>query len=111
MLDLMLDKLNQIDDPFEQSLFAMVHLPCLQPFADIKRSSLDAKNSAGRQSRCVRLYSNQRPISNQLTAFHDNIFFQQALPLSTTVLQYATGAKHPTQDTESLERHGRNTRN
>ena len=33
-------KLNAITDPFEQSLFAMVHLPYLQPFADInKRTS------------------------------------------------------------------------
>ncbi len=39
-LDLILDKANQIDDPFEQSFFIMVHLPYLQPFADInKRTS------------------------------------------------------------------------
>jgi Fic family protein len=38
--DLMLDKVNQITDPFEQSFFMMVHLPYLQPFADInKRTS------------------------------------------------------------------------
>jgi Fic family protein len=39
-LDVVLAKLNQITDPFEQSFFAMVHLPYLQPFADInKRTS------------------------------------------------------------------------
>jgi fido (protein-threonine AMPylation protein) len=39
-LDLLLAKLNQIADPFEQSFFALVHLPYLQPFADInKRTS------------------------------------------------------------------------
>lgn len=39
-LDLLLAKLNQIADPFEQSFFLMVHLPYLQPFADInKRTS------------------------------------------------------------------------
>ncbi|GHU05904.1 hypothetical protein FACS1894158_10400 [Betaproteobacteria bacterium] len=39
-LDLLLDKVNQIADPFEQSFFMMVHLPYLQPFADInKRTS------------------------------------------------------------------------
>ncbi|HOE40946.1 MAG TPA: Fic family protein [Rhodoferax sp.] len=44
-LDLVLAKLNQINDPFEQSFFAMVHLPYLQPFADInKRSSRLAAN-------------------------------------------------------------------
>ena len=44
-LDLLLAKLNQINDPFEQSFFAMVHLPYLQPFADInKRTSRLAAN-------------------------------------------------------------------
>lgn len=44
-LDLVLAKLNQINDPFEQSFFAMVHLPYLQPFADInKRTSRLAAN-------------------------------------------------------------------
>jgi fido (protein-threonine AMPylation protein) len=39
-LDLLLEKVNQIADPFEQSFFVMVHLPYLQPFADInKRTS------------------------------------------------------------------------
>ncbi|CQR27843.1 hypothetical protein THICB1_20003 [Thiomonas arsenitoxydans] len=40
-----LDKANQIRDPFEQSFFMMVHLPYLQPFADInKRTSRLAAN-------------------------------------------------------------------
>lgn len=45
MLDLLLDKANRIEDPFEQSFFVMVHLPYLQPFADVnKRSSRLAAN-------------------------------------------------------------------
>lgn len=44
-LDVLLDKANQIADPFEQSFFVMVHLPYLQPFADInKRTSRLATN-------------------------------------------------------------------
>ena len=44
-LDRLLDKANQISDPFEQSFFMMVHLPYLQPFADInKRTSRLAAN-------------------------------------------------------------------
>ncbi|MDQ3059448.1 MAG: Fic family protein [Pseudomonadota bacterium] len=44
-LGVLLDKLNAIADPFEQSFFAMVHLPYLQPFADInKRTSRLAAN-------------------------------------------------------------------
>jgi Fic family protein len=44
-LDLLLEKANQIVDPFEQSFFMMVHLPYLQPFADInKRTSRLAAN-------------------------------------------------------------------
>lgn len=44
-LDTLLDKANQITDPFEQSFFVMVHLPYLQPFADInKRTSRLAAN-------------------------------------------------------------------
>lgn len=44
-LDVLLDKANQIADPFEQSFFVMVHLPYLQPFADInKRTSRLAAN-------------------------------------------------------------------
>ena len=45
MFDVLLDKANQIADPFEQSFFVMVHLPYLQPFADInKRTSRLAAN-------------------------------------------------------------------
>lgn len=45
LLDLLLGKANQIADPFEQSFFMMVHLPYLQPFADInKRTSRLAAN-------------------------------------------------------------------
>lgn len=45
LLDVILDKVNQIADPFEQSFFLMVHLPYLQPFADInKRTSRLAAN-------------------------------------------------------------------
>ena len=45
IFDALLDKANQITDPFEQSFFVMVHLPYLQPFADInKRTSRLAAN-------------------------------------------------------------------
>lgn len=44
-LDALLGKAKQIRDPFEQSFFMMVHLPYLQPFADInKRTSRLAAN-------------------------------------------------------------------
>jgi hypothetical protein len=44
-LNELLNKANQIIDPFEQSFFMMVHLPYLQPFADInKRTSRLAAN-------------------------------------------------------------------
>lgn len=44
-LDVLLKKANQISDAFEQSFFMMVHLPYLQPFADInKRTSRLAAN-------------------------------------------------------------------
>lgn len=40
VLEALLKKVRQIRDPFEQSFFMMVHLPYLQPFADInKRTS------------------------------------------------------------------------
>ena len=40
MLDIILNKAQLIEDPFEQSFFAMVHLPYLQPFLDVnKRTS------------------------------------------------------------------------
>ena len=39
-LELLLTKVAQITDPFEQSFFVMVHIPYVQPFADInKRTS------------------------------------------------------------------------
>jgi Fic family protein len=45
LLDMLLSKANRIVDPFEQSFFMMVHLPYLQPFADInKRTSRLAAN-------------------------------------------------------------------
>lgn len=45
LLNVLLDKANRISDPFEQSFFMMVHLPYLQPFADInKRTSRLAAN-------------------------------------------------------------------
>jgi len=44
-LRLLLEKASQINDPFEQSFFVMVHIPYLQPFADInKRTSRIAAN-------------------------------------------------------------------
>ncbi|MDO8272513.1 MAG: Fic family protein [Gammaproteobacteria bacterium] len=44
-LTVLLHKARQIRDPFEQSFFLMVHLPYLQPFADInKRTSRLAAN-------------------------------------------------------------------
>jgi Fic family protein len=40
MLELLLDKASRIEDPFEQSFFALVHVPYLQAFADVnKRTS------------------------------------------------------------------------
>lgn len=43
--DLILEKVSQIRDPFEQSFFMMVHLPYLQPFDDVnKRVSRLAAN-------------------------------------------------------------------
>lgn len=45
MLDTVLAKADRITDPFEQSFFVMVHLPYLQPFADVnKRTSRLAAN-------------------------------------------------------------------
>ncbi len=44
-LAMLLEKTDAIADPFEQSFFVMVHLPYLQPFADInKRTSRLAAN-------------------------------------------------------------------
>jgi hypothetical protein len=43
--DLLLDKVREIPDPFEQAFFAMVHIPYLQPFIDVnKRTSRLAAN-------------------------------------------------------------------
>jgi len=40
LFDLLLEKAGNIPDPFEQAFFTMVHLPYLQPFADVnKRTS------------------------------------------------------------------------
>lgn len=40
LFDLLLDNARAIPDPFEQSFFAMVHVPYLQPFLDVnKRTS------------------------------------------------------------------------
>ena len=45
LFDQFLDKAERISDPFEQSFFTMVHLPYLQPFADVnKRTSRLAAN-------------------------------------------------------------------
>lgn len=45
MFDILLEKAAGIKDPFEQSFFALVHLPYLQPFADVnKRTSRLAAN-------------------------------------------------------------------
>jgi hypothetical protein len=44
-LDLILGKADQINDPFEQAFFMLVHLPYLQPFEDVnKRVSRLAAN-------------------------------------------------------------------
>ena len=45
MFDVFLQKASQIKNPFEQSFFAMIHLPYLQPFEDVnKRVSRLAAN-------------------------------------------------------------------
>ena len=45
LFDILLENAEGIDDPFEQSFFALVHLPYLQPFADVnKRTSRLAAN-------------------------------------------------------------------
>ncbi len=36
-LDLFIEKVNEINDPFEQSLFSIVHLPYLQAFEDVNK--------------------------------------------------------------------------
>lgn len=37
LFDLILEKATQIENPFEQSFFVMVHLPYLQPFDDVNK--------------------------------------------------------------------------
>ena len=37
LFDLILEKATQIENPFEQSFFIMVHLPYLQPFDDVNK--------------------------------------------------------------------------
>ncbi|MES2944704.1 MAG: Fic family protein [Pseudomonadota bacterium] len=37
LFDLVLQKASQIQDPFEQAFFGMVHLPYLQPFEDVNK--------------------------------------------------------------------------
>lgn len=45
LVDVLIDKANAITEPFEQAFFLMVHVPYLQPFADIsKRTSRLAAN-------------------------------------------------------------------
>jgi len=45
LFDALIAKANAIEDPFEQAFFMMVHIPSLQPFADInKRTSRLAAN-------------------------------------------------------------------
>jgi hypothetical protein len=45
LVDVLIAKANAIADPFEQAFFLMVHVPCLQPFADVnKRTSRLAAN-------------------------------------------------------------------
>jgi Fic family protein len=45
LFDSVLEKADRISDPYEQSFFVMVHLPYLQPFADVnKRTSRLAAN-------------------------------------------------------------------
>lgn len=47
MFELILEKTREIEDPFEQAFFIMVHLPYLQPFEDVnKRVSRLAANIA-----------------------------------------------------------------
>jgi Fic family protein len=52
MFDLMLEKVAQIEDPFEQAFFIMVHLPYLQPFEDVNKrvSRLSANISLNKRN-------------------------------------------------------------
>jgi Fic/DOC family len=53
-LGLILDKAREIDDPFEQSFFIMVHIPYLQPFTDVNKrvSRLGANISLIKNNLC-----------------------------------------------------------
>ncbi len=56
MFELILEKAQQIQDPFEQSFFIMIHLPYLQPFEDVnKRVSRLAANISFNQHNFVPL--------------------------------------------------------
>ncbi|ETZ21153.1 hypothetical protein N824_03265 [Pedobacter sp. V48] len=45
LFDILLEKVRQIENPFEPSFFMMVHLPYLEPFDDVnKRVSRLAAN-------------------------------------------------------------------
>jgi Fic family protein len=52
--DLILEKVRQVEDPFEQAFFVMVHLPYLQPFEDVNKrlSRLAANIPVLRQDLC-----------------------------------------------------------
>ncbi len=52
MFDMLLEKVNQIEDPFEQAFFMMVQLPYLQPFDDVNKrvSRLAANISLNRKN-------------------------------------------------------------
>ncbi|MFM0739990.1 Fic family protein [Paraburkholderia xenovorans] len=52
--EMLLNKAAQIDDPFEQAFFSMVHLPYLQPFEDVNKrvSRLTANIPLIRQNLC-----------------------------------------------------------
>lgn len=52
--DLILSKVDEVDDPFEQSFFLMVHIPYLQPFEDVNKrvARLGANVSLVKQNLC-----------------------------------------------------------
>ena len=71
LFDLILKKATQITNPYEQSFFIMVHLPYLQPFADVNK-------------RVSRLAANIPFIKNQLAPLsfvhvHQEIYVQSLL--------------------------------
>ena len=63
LLDILLTRANQITDPFEQAFFVMVHLPYLQPFADINErvSRLAANLPLFRANLCPMTYLDVPP--------------------------------------------------